>query len=78
MTNKEASDIIEAAFNQVLDSIEDREDGDILVDWILIGCTANPDQEKGYGYQMFFANGLMPGYRSRGLLVTALEILKDI
>jgi hypothetical protein len=76
MNNKEASDIIEAALNQVLHSLEDYEESDIVTDWVLVAHTANPEKEKGGGYPMFYSNGNLADYRARGLLTTGLIFLE--
>lgn len=76
MTDKEASDLIEAALNQVIASLEDYEEGDILGDWILVAHTSNPEAVKGESYPMFFSNGHMATYRARGLLSTAQVYLE--
>jgi hypothetical protein len=68
LTPKEASDIIEAALVQVLNSLEHYQEGDVLGDWYLIAHTSNPDEEKGGAYSVFLANGHMPDYRLQGLL----------
>ncbi len=72
MANNKASDIVEKALNEVLHLIEDYEEGDVLVDWVVVAFVANPDAEKNSGYPMIFPNGEMPLYRARGLLGTAL------
>lgn len=68
----EASNLIEAAINEAMQTTEDYVEGDILVDWMVIGFTSHPDPEKGGSYPMFFSNGQMPGYQARGLLVTSM------
>ena len=72
MTAKEKSDKIEAALNEVLSELEDWEEGDMLIDWVLIAYATNPDSEKASVYPMLVSNGVMAGYRVRGLLLTAL------
>jgi hypothetical protein len=76
LTGKEASDLVEAALNQAIQSNTDHEDGDLLLDWVLIAYVSNPDAEKRSGYPMLFSNGDMPTYRARGLLTTALMNLE--
>jgi hypothetical protein len=77
MTGQEASAIIEEALNRVLTSNEDHDENDLLIDWVVIGFCDNSDPDKGYSYPMFFSNGEIPKYRSRGLLNTALLELED-
>jgi hypothetical protein len=72
VANNEASDMIEAALNEAIKTSEDHDDGDFLVDWVVVTYVTNPDEEKGSGYPMFFSNGNLPNYRSRGLLSTGL------
>jgi uncharacterized protein involved in high-affinity Fe2+ transport len=72
---KEKSDVIEAAILSVMDSQDGWDEGDILVDWVVVAYAANPDREKGSAYPMWFSNGTMPGYRARGLLLTGLKSL---
>ena len=69
----EASRKIEAVLNEVLETNEDHEDGDILVDWVVVAFVTNVDEEKESGYPMFVSNGLIPGYRVRGLLQTGIN-----
>jgi hypothetical protein len=77
MNAKEASDMIEAALSKGLETAEDYEEGDLIIDWILVSFVTNPDKEKASGYPMFFSNGDMPTYRARGLLTTALMYLQQ-
>lgn len=72
MANNEASDQIEMAINKAMPTLEDYEEGDILVEWVVIAYTNNPDKEKGGAYPTFYSNGDIPTYRARGLLETAL------
>lgn len=72
MDNNEASDLIELALNEAMKSSEDYREGDVIVDWVLVGFTTHPDVEEGYSYPTFYSNGEMPHYRARGLLMTAL------
>lgn len=78
MANNLASDIVEKALNEVIHLIEDHEDGDILIDWVVVAYVANADTEKTSGYPMIFSDGNMPTYRARGLLTTALLKLDQI
>ena len=77
MDAKEASNLIEATLTEAVQHIEDHEDGDLLLDWVVVAFVANPDKEKRSGYPMFFPNGEMPDYRARGLLHTALLCIGD-
>ena len=72
MEPKERSDKIEAVFNEVLSDYPDWEEGDMLIDWVIVGYATNPDSEKESMYPMLVSNGVMAGYRVRGLLLTAL------
>lgn len=75
MANNEASDLVEAALNQAIKLVPDGEEGDLLVDWVVVCFVANPDEEKTSGYPMLFPNGDIPTYRARGLLNTGLAKL---
>ena len=77
MTGKEASDLIEAALNQAIESNEGYDPGDILLDWVVVAYVANPDEEKGGGYPLFYSNGEMPRYRVKGLLTEGLAHVDD-
>lgn len=68
----EASDLIEEALNKAMQLNEDYEEGDIIIDWVLVSFAANPDVDKSNAYPTFFSNGEIPTYRARGLLTTAL------
>lgn len=72
MTAREQSAKVEAVLNEVLSEQEDWEEGDILVDWVVVCYLANPDKDLGGSYPMLFSNGEMPTYRIRGLLKTAM------
>lgn len=76
MANSPASDLIEEALNQAIRTNEDFEDGDVLVEWVVVAYTANPERDKGSGYPMFYSNGEIPTYRARGLLTTGLLYLE--
>lgn len=78
MANDKSSDLVEAALNKVLKDIEDHEEGDMLIDWVMVCYVTNVDKEKTSGYPMLFSNGDMPAYRARGLLTTALLKLEDL
>jgi len=76
--DKIQSDKIETVLREVIAEGEDFEPGDILLDWVVVCYAENPDREKGSSYPTFYANGLMPTYRARGLLKTGLmEISLD-
>lgn len=74
----EVSDKIEAVLNEVLTKEDDYEEGDILVEWVVIAYVTNPDSEKESAYPMLFSNGEIPTYRARGLLTTGLMYLNQI
>jgi hypothetical protein len=76
MEPKEMSNKVESVLYEVLSEFDDHEDGDMLVDWIVIANVENPDSEKASAYPMIYSNGIMASYRARGLLVTGLEYLK--
>lgn len=78
MEDKDFSDKIEVALRDVISEMEDYEEGDILVDWVVVAYVTNADKEKAGAYPMLFSNGEMPHYRARGLLVTGLENLKGM
>jgi hypothetical protein len=71
MSMKESSDKVEAVLNTVLAEMEDYEEGDILVEWVVVAYVANPDDTKNSAYPMLYSNGEMPTHRVRGLLATA-------
>jgi hypothetical protein len=75
MFPKEASIKIEETLNEVMSMDEDWEEGDILVEWALIGYIDNPDSEKESAYPIFYSNGEMAKHRARGLFTTALYFL---
>jgi hypothetical protein len=77
MANSEASDKIEAVLNEVISLNPSYEEGDMLLDWIVIGFTGNPDKEKTNAYPMFHPNGTTPTYRATGLLMTGLTLLES-
>jgi hypothetical protein len=74
---KEVSNLVEAVLTNALSYMEDHEEGDFLVDWVVVAYVTNPDKEKRSGYPMLFSNGEMPNYRARGLLHTALLNLDE-
>jgi hypothetical protein len=76
MDHKEMSDKVEKVLNEVIPSIEGHEEGDILVDWIVVAYVTNVDDNNLSGYPTLYANGHMPTYRARGLLQTGLNNLK--
>lgn len=75
--HKATSDIIEEALNKAITMHEDHEEGDIVVDWVLISFVTNVDSQKQSAYPMFLSNGIMPEYRARGLLATGLVKLTE-
>ena len=86
MNDKQISDIIEEALRRALALNEDHEEGDLVDDWICVAYVTNPEKEKGGGVAIFLANGVMPEYRAKGLLIQAkqdldimyaMEVLKE-
>lgn len=75
MANNEASDLIETALNEAIKGFEEHDDGDILVEWVLVAYVTNPEQELGDRYPVLYSNGTIPTYRARGLLTTGLKLL---
>lgn len=75
MTNEEVSRVIEDAFSKVMPEIEGYEEGDLLIDWVLIAAVTNPNDDSGYAYPMFFMNGEAPAYRTLGLFATGTKLL---
>jgi hypothetical protein len=73
MDAKEMSDTIESALLQVLPEHGDYEEGDVLIEWVLISYVTNPDEEKMSSYPMFVSNNSMAGHRVRGLLLTGMD-----
>lgn len=74
-TRKENADKIEKVLAEVMFEMEDSEEGDLLVDWIVVAYVTNPDDEKMSAYPMLYSNGNMPTYRARGLLETGRTLL---
>ena len=72
MANNQESDLVEMALNEAIKTMENHDDGDILVEWVLVAFVTNPEREKGDAYPMLVSNGYIPSYRVRGLLHTAL------
>lgn len=72
MASNEASELIEAALTEALKTNEDYEEGDILVEWAVIGFAANAEKDKGNSYPIFYSNNDIPHYRARGLFLTGL------
>lgn len=73
MDAKERSDVVESALLRVLTEDDDYEEGDVLIEWILVAYVTNPDEEKMSAYPILMSNGTMPTYRVRGLLSVALD-----
>jgi len=78
MANDVTSDKIEAVLNEMLPTLEDYEEGDILIEWAVICYVSNPDSEKQSGYPMLFSNNDIPSHHARGLYRTALRYLDKI
>ena len=78
MEAKERSDLIEKAIRDAMVDSDDFEEGDILIDWVVVGYATNPDKEKASVYPMFMSNGDIPTYRVVGLLALALENLNEL
>jgi hypothetical protein len=76
MTAKEMSDKIEETIRSVLPEAADYEEGDFLVDWVLVTYVSNPDEEKASGYPMLVSNGELAYYRVLGLLNIGIDKLK--
>lgn len=77
MDRDEISAKIEQVLNTVISEMEDHEDGDFLVDWIVVAYVTNTDSERGDAYPMLYSNGIMPTYKARGLLTTGLMFLDN-
>jgi hypothetical protein len=75
MANDNASDLVELALNEAITQLDGYEDGDLLVEWVLVAYTTNPDKESASAYPMLYSNGELPTYRARGLLATGLKML---
>lgn len=72
---KKNADKVEKVLQEVMFEMDDSEEGDLLIDWIVIAYVTNPDDEKDSAYPMLYSNGEMPTYRARGLLETGLVLL---
>ncbi len=77
MANSKPSDIVEKALREAIGLMDDHEDGDILIDWMVITFVDNANNDEGNAYPMLFSNGDMPTYRARGLLHTGLKFLNE-
>jgi hypothetical protein len=77
MANDKESDLVEAALNEAIKGLDGHDDGDLLIEWVLVAFVANAEEEKGSGYPMLFSNGDIPLYRARGLLMTGLSKLEE-
>jgi hypothetical protein len=77
MANHIASDLIEEGIMSAFMSDEDYDEDDMLVDWVVVSYTDNPNKEKGGAYPMLFSNGVMPRYIAIGLLANGLAALKN-
>lgn len=73
MDAKERSDVIESALLKVLTEEDDYEEGDVLIEWVLVSYVTNPDEDKMSAYPIYMSNGTMATHRVRGLLSTALD-----
>lgn len=76
MANSEASDLIETVLNEALQTMGDHDDGDLVVEWVLVAYVSNPVEEKGGGYPMLYSNGNLPDHRAKGLLTEGLDKLR--
>ena len=76
MANNEVSDHIEEALGEVMHLLEDHEEGDMIIEWVLIAHLTNPEGEKGSQYPVLVSNGLIPTHRLKGLLVHTLDKLR--
>lgn len=72
MANNEESDLIEVAVSEAIKSMDDHRDGDILVEWVVLGYVTNPDREEGDAHPVLVSNGLIPTHHAIGLLRKAL------
>lgn len=77
LSENAGSDAIEQVLNQVLPTMEGHEEGDILVEWVLVAYVENVNNDDEHGYPMLYSNGNMPTYRARGLLETALNKINN-
>ncbi len=71
MANDVGSDGIEAAINAALPNLDGHEDGDMLIEWVVVAYVENASSDEA-GYPMLYSNGEMPSHRVRGLLETGL------
>lgn len=72
---REDSTKIEKVLQEVMFEMDDSEEGDLLIEWVVVAYVTNPDDEKNSAYPMLYSNGEMPTYRARGLLETGLIML---
>lgn len=75
MANNDPSDLVESALNKALTLMEGNEEGDILVEWVVVAFVHRLDNSKPHAYPMLFSNGEIPTHSAIGLLETGLNIL---
>jgi hypothetical protein len=78
MDGPEASDLIEMALKQAIQTNDGHEENDLIVEWALIAYVTNPDKDKGNGYPMFFSQGDIPTHRAIGLFQKGLKELENL
>lgn len=76
MANNKNSDLVEAALVEAIKGLDGTEDGDLLMDWVVVCFVANPEKETGNGYPMLYSNGELPNYRAKGLLMQGLDQIR--
>ena len=77
MTDRDVSSEIESAISKVMATQEGYQEGDLLVEWVVVAYVTNPDKEEGDAYPIFYSNGEIPTYRARGLLHTGLKLMEE-
>lgn len=77
MEINEPSDLIERALTEAITSFEDYEEGDFLVEWVVVAYVANPNVDT-HSYPQMYSNGNIPRHRAIGLLNIALQGLQGL
>jgi hypothetical protein len=50
---------------------------EVLVDWLVVAAWATAESPDLTVYTLHFPGGAMAGYRAKGLVVHALDLLRD-
>lgn len=75
MDQKELSNALERAINEVISNFENYEQGDFAVDWAVVAYVANASNEDRGVFFTLYSNGSMPDYKARGLYAEGIVML---